>query len=702
MTDPAPDVARRPLLVAAMIVRDEEAHLDRCLTSLRDLVDAVVVVDTGSVDDTVAIAHRHGAIVDHMTWAGEFAPPRNRALDLADAEWILYIDADEEIVDTDPVAFRALLEAADDCMCFRVRFIPRVGWTPYVEYRVWRQRPEIRFGGVIHESMVGPIHAAADREGRTVEVSDGLTIQHHGYEGDQRHKYERDEPLLLRQLELAPDRIFLYDHLARIYEGLGDSPRAVATWKRGIDAVRIAPVPTHDDRLVYIDLIFHLIAQGDTGDELAAIVDEALVRFPGVPTLEYGAAVVQFARGDAAGAAERVERVLALSLDDIVATGSSYDGRLFDEWAWNLLGLSPLALGEDAAAAVAFAHAEQAEPGQRRVPHPPAARGVRAAAAAGEPRRLLEVAEILRPESGVPRRATGGLARAARRRRRARTPARCGRHWSPPGCGRCRRTCAPVRRGSRLRQLEDAHLANAARVADLRAQGVALLHALRTAGIAALPLKGLHGMLAGWWRDPAARVMVDVDLLVEPAHIDDAAEVAAGLGYHDLGTLDPEGLAAHQRPALGLPDHLGSVELHVAPLVVRRASLLPTAELFAAAAPGPAVPTLPVPSATHAAVLAIAHAQLQDDGARLLHVPLRALYDVASMHAPGALAAVDWDEVQRRFAQLRAHRASPGSRSLGADVRGGASRCLPRWGRVVARRRWADDHRTAAQRYREP
>ena len=74
------------LLSAAMIVRDEAEHLDACLESLHGLVDEIVVVDTGSSDASVEVARRHGAIVAHEPWRGDFATPRNRSLDLASGE----------------------------------------------------------------------------------------------------------------------------------------------------------------------------------------------------------------------------------------------------------------------------------------------------------------------------------------------------------------------------------------------------------------------------------------------------------------------------------------------------------------------------------------------------------------------------------------------------------------------------------------
>src|SRR5574341_1534475 len=145
------------LLTAAIIVRDQAEHLDACLRSLHGLVDEIVVVDTGSSDASVDVARRHGAIVGHEPWQADFSVPRNRSLDLASGEWILYIDADERVRSDDHAAVRAQLAAADDHVSFRVRFVPRIGWTPYREYRLWRHHPDIRFVGVIHETMLPAI-----------------------------------------------------------------------------------------------------------------------------------------------------------------------------------------------------------------------------------------------------------------------------------------------------------------------------------------------------------------------------------------------------------------------------------------------------------------------------------------------------------------------------------------------------------------
>jgi len=349
-------------LSAAMIVRDEAAHLDACLTTLQGLVDEIVVVDTGSTDDSVAVAHRHDAVVDHVPWQQDFATPRNRSLDLATGDWILYIDADERVRAGDHAAVRQRLDTAEDEIAYRVRFVPRSNWTPYREFRLWRHRPEIRFRGAIHESIVAAIDRVARRDGLEIGDLDTLTIDHLGYEGDQTHKHERNEPMLLAGLATQPDRPFLYDHLAQIYEARGDLEQARATWRRGIDMARARPTDHPDDRLSFINLLVHAVAHDDPDGDVPVLLDEAHRRYPGNPAVEFAAASHEFATDDPARAVARLEHLIALDLEAIVATGSAYDARIFGEWAWNSLGLCRFALGDDPGAVAAFRMAEAADP----------------------------------------------------------------------------------------------------------------------------------------------------------------------------------------------------------------------------------------------------------------------------------------------------------------------------------------------------
>jgi len=79
-----------------MIAHNEEAYIGLALASVKDLADEIIVVDSGSTDRTVAIAKDHGAKVFIEEWKG-FGPQKNSALAKASGDWILYLDADEEL-----------------------------------------------------------------------------------------------------------------------------------------------------------------------------------------------------------------------------------------------------------------------------------------------------------------------------------------------------------------------------------------------------------------------------------------------------------------------------------------------------------------------------------------------------------------------------------------------------------------------------
>jgi tetratricopeptide (TPR) repeat protein len=321
-----------------------------------------VVVDTGSTDGSIEVARRHGAVVSCDPWRGDFAAARNRSLDLASGDWILYIDADETAHARDPLAVRAQLEAANDHVCFRVLFVPRVNWTPYREFRVWRNRPDIRFVGTIHETMLPAITSVARREQLLIGDLDALTLEHFGYEGDQRRKHARNEPMLRKALEADPGRVYLYDHLARIYEDLEDDARARATWRAGMAVANARGSEHPDDKLLWLNLVVHSVVRSDPDGDVAELLADTYRRFGALPALEFAAAVHEFAGGDAATAAHRLEQLLELDPRAQTASGTSFDGRIFGEWAWHTLGLCRFALDDFAGAAEAFRLAEAANP----------------------------------------------------------------------------------------------------------------------------------------------------------------------------------------------------------------------------------------------------------------------------------------------------------------------------------------------------
>src|SRR5271165_5691504 len=86
-----------PTVGLSMIVKNEAHSLRLCLKSVAGIVDQIVVADTGSTDNTADIARGFGATVVSIEWGNHFADARNAALKIMQTDWVLVLDADEEL-----------------------------------------------------------------------------------------------------------------------------------------------------------------------------------------------------------------------------------------------------------------------------------------------------------------------------------------------------------------------------------------------------------------------------------------------------------------------------------------------------------------------------------------------------------------------------------------------------------------------------
>jgi glycosyltransferase involved in cell wall biosynthesis len=136
------------MLSAILITRNEAHNLEDCLASLKDLADEIVVVDTKSSDDTVAIAQKFGAkVAQPEDWPG-FGPQKNRALALATQPWVLSIDADERVTPELAAEINVAIGRAHKdgnhhdpvTKQFNAYEIPRKSWYrgKFIQYSGWR------------------------------------------------------------------------------------------------------------------------------------------------------------------------------------------------------------------------------------------------------------------------------------------------------------------------------------------------------------------------------------------------------------------------------------------------------------------------------------------------------------------------------------------------------------------------------------
>lgn len=340
-----------------MIIRDEERHLGACLSSLGDVVDEVVVVDTGSSDDSVALAGSFGARIHRHPWSGDFSRARNAALELATGRWILYIDADERLRSVTRASVERLLTGTED-LALRLLLHPFERSTPYREYRLWRNDSRIRFRGAIHEKVVGSIEEVAAEEGATIGECE-LALDHVGYAGDQTHKHRRNLPLLRAQLEAEPDNVFNWRHLGAVLAGLGDEEEAERALWRAVELARADPSPDQHGSLAYADLVRLRHRRGEDVDEL---VEEALERYPDNWLLVWTKARLEIDAHRYGQALRWLDRLTRVDVSGLPDRGIAYDERLFGAFAHASRGLCLFRLRRYADAADAYAAAGRFEP----------------------------------------------------------------------------------------------------------------------------------------------------------------------------------------------------------------------------------------------------------------------------------------------------------------------------------------------------
>ena len=250
-----------------MIVRDEERDLPRCLASIAGLADELVVVDTGSVDRTRELVAAAGARVIEIEWPHDFSIARNVAIEAATHDWILVLDADEEIMGP----LREELAQADQLGLHGVSLVmrnlsPPGDATTYEDFpvvRLFRRLPHIRYEGRIHEQ----ISPSITRNGGTIGSSD-LYFLHHGYQSllaQGVNRAQRNLVLLEAASRAAPGDAYLHYQLGVTQKAVGDAA-AEASLERALGLAGLSPSAEANARMKLAQLA---LARGADGKAFA-------------------------------------------------------------------------------------------------------------------------------------------------------------------------------------------------------------------------------------------------------------------------------------------------------------------------------------------------------------------------------------------------------------------------------------------------
>jgi tetratricopeptide (TPR) repeat protein/2-polyprenyl-3-methyl-5-hydroxy-6-metoxy-1,4-benzoquinol methylase len=303
-----------------MIAKNEELNLPKCLGSVADLVDEIIVVDTGSTDRTREVAAGLGASVFDFTWVDDFAAARNESLRHATGDWIFWIDGDEWLDADNRQRLRALFAGLKDdnsayVMEQRSVADPASGEASvFAQVRLFRNYPRFHWLYRVHEQILPTLE-----ESGAVMRWTGIAIAHEGYEEPvlYRQKQERNLRLLKRQETERPDDPLTLFNLGLTYHVLGQITEAMRYWRRCLE--RASPGLSLVRKLYALMAKSHL--QLGQKQEALAMCRTGLACYPDDVELLSLEAGLLSERGDLAGAEAALLHLLQAPRNDYFVAG---------------------------------------------------------------------------------------------------------------------------------------------------------------------------------------------------------------------------------------------------------------------------------------------------------------------------------------------------------------------------------------------
>lgn len=223
-----------------VIMKNEEKHMDTFLSSIEKhfagYPHELVLVDTGSTDNTLAIASKYTDKIFHFEWINDFSAARNYSLSCAANDWILVLDCDEYILDADPSALQIMIDKYPTSvgLLSRRNHYEMNGTDSVYTDDVERffNRKYFHYEAIIHEQV-----RAIDGS-NFMRIAIPVSVDHCGYNGtfeDLCKKAERNNELLLKMLEENPSDPYLYFQIGQSYNLLRDDEKACYYYGKGLE-----------------------------------------------------------------------------------------------------------------------------------------------------------------------------------------------------------------------------------------------------------------------------------------------------------------------------------------------------------------------------------------------------------------------------------------------------------------------------------
>lgn len=219
-----------------IISRNEEENIERCLKSIKDVADEIIVVDTGSVDHTVDIALKYGAKVIEDEWKDDFSFHRNKSIENATGDWIFFIDCDEEL---DENSKDTLIKVINDekYIAYSIYVKNVMGYykdLTFTSIRLFKNDKDLRFRGRIHEQIV---YSILEKYGRERIGNANIYLLHYGYNPEVvnvRPKVKRNFEILKKYTEEEKDGFYYYN-LGTEYLRIGEFKEALKNYLKSLE-----------------------------------------------------------------------------------------------------------------------------------------------------------------------------------------------------------------------------------------------------------------------------------------------------------------------------------------------------------------------------------------------------------------------------------------------------------------------------------
>jgi glycosyltransferase involved in cell wall biosynthesis len=323
-----------------MIVKNEATALPKCLSSVKNIVDEMVVVDTGSIDRTPEIAQEFGAKVHYFAWCNDFSAARNAALKYVTSDWVLVLDADETLTPTIVPQIKNAIAQDEYLLINLVRHEVDAEQSPYsLVSRLFRHHPDICFDRPYHALIDDSVSAILQKDPNwEIGYLPGVAILHSGYQKSaiaQNDKHAKAQATMEGFLATHPHDPYVCSKLGALYVETGKVNQGVELLKRGLNsAQRIRQNIKYEENYeILYELYYHLgIAFNRLNNPQQAISHyQAAIKLPIYPILKLGAynnlGNLLKESGDINGAKKAYET--ALTIDPNFAIGYYNLGMIF-------------------------------------------------------------------------------------------------------------------------------------------------------------------------------------------------------------------------------------------------------------------------------------------------------------------------------------------------------------------------------------